>query len=138
MMRKTNEGRSPAGILLPAAAAGLLATLRLLLGGAVLMHQGTLPEGAVAPCALVFLAAGGLLAGLVAAKCAAGRKLPWALGAGFVVFLILLVVGVLLQSQPVNPVRVAVSLLCVLAASALGGIAGANMRKKKRYSHVKK
>ena len=54
------------------------------------------------------------------------------------VFLILLVVGVLLQSQPVNPVRVAASLLCVLAASALGGIAGANMRKKKRYSHVKK
>ena len=135
MMRKNNEGRSPAGILLPAAAAGLMATLLLMLVGAVLMHQGTLPEGAVAPCALVFLAAGGLLAGLVAAKCAAGRKLPWALGAGFVVFLI---VGVLLQSQPVNPVRVAVSLLCVLAASALGGFAGANMRKKKRYSHVKK
>ena len=54
MMRKTNEGRSPAGILLPAAAAGLLATLLLMLVGAVLMHQGTLPEGAVAPCALVF------------------------------------------------------------------------------------
>ena len=138
MMRKTNEGRSPAGVLLPSAAAGLLLTLLLMLVGAVLMHRGTLPESAVTWCALAFLAVGGLLAGFAAAKRAAGRKLFWALGAGFAVFLILLVVGALLQSQPVNPVRVAASLLCALAASALGGLAGVNMRQKKRYSHVKK
>lgn len=49
MMRKTNEGQSPVGILLPAVLAGLLATLLLMLIGAVLVHRGTLAEGAIAP-----------------------------------------------------------------------------------------
>ena len=81
---------------------------------------------------------GSAVAGLLAAKRAAGGKLLWALGAGIVVFLILLAAGAALGSQPINVVRAAASLLCTLAASALGGLAGANMRKKKRYSHIKK
>ncbi len=68
----------------------------------------------------------------------AGAELLWALGAGGVVFLILLAAGLMLGSQPIHLVRVAASLLCTLAASALGGLAGANMRKKKRHSHIKK
>ena len=66
MMRKTNEGQSPVGILLPSVLAGLLGTLLLMLLGAVLVHRGTLAEGAIAPCALVFLARGSALAELVA------------------------------------------------------------------------
>ena len=62
MMRKTNEGQSPVGILLPSVLAGLLGTLLLMLLGAVLVHRGTLAEGAIAPCALVFLALGSALA----------------------------------------------------------------------------
>ena len=42
MMRKTNEGQSPVGILLPSVLAGLLGTLLLMLLGAVLVHRGTL------------------------------------------------------------------------------------------------
>ena len=38
MMRKTNEGQSPVGILLPSVLAGLLGTLLLMLLGAVLVH----------------------------------------------------------------------------------------------------
>ena len=49
MMRKTNEGQSPVGILLPSVLAGLLGTLLLMLLGAVLVHRGTLAEGAIAP-----------------------------------------------------------------------------------------
>lgn len=138
MMRKTNEGRSPAGILLPPVAAGLAVTFVFMLAGAVLMHRGILPEYAVAPSALAFLAAGGLMGGFAAAKRAAGRRLIWAMGAGAAVFLILLVVGLLLQSQPVNIARTAVSLLCAIAASALGGLAGVNIHHKKRHSHIKK
>ncbi len=138
MMRKTNEGRSPVGVLLPAAAAGLLMTLLLMLIGAVMVHRGTIAEGAIAPCAWAFLSVGSVLAGLVAARRAAGNRFFWALGAGVVVFLILLAAGAILGSQPIHMVRTAVSLLCALAASALGGLAGANMRKKKRYSHIKK
>ena len=115
-MRKTNEGRSPAGILLPSAAAGLLTTLFLMLVGAVFVQRGTLEEGLIAPVALAFLA----------------------LGAGMLVFLILLATGAALLDQPAHIVRIAISLLCALAASALGGLAGASMRKKKRYSHLKK
>ena len=112
MMRKTNEGQSPVGILLPSVLAGLLGTLLLMLLGAVLVHRGTLAEGAIAPCALVFLALGSALAALVAA--------------------------VLPLGQSIHFVRTVISLLCSLIASALGGYAGANMRKKKRYSHIKK
>ena len=42
MMRKTNEGRSPAGILLPPVAAGLVVTFVFMLAGAVLMHRGAI------------------------------------------------------------------------------------------------
>ena len=55
-MRKTNEGPSPVAVLLPAAAAGLGATLLLMMVGAILVHRGVLPDQAIAPCALVFLA----------------------------------------------------------------------------------
>ena len=135
MMRKTNEGQSPVGILLPSVLAGLLGTLLLMLLGAVLVHRGTLAEGAIAPCALVFLALGSALAALVAAKRAGEKQFYWSLGAGF---LILLIVAVLPLGQSIHFVRTVISLLCSLIASALGGYAGANMRKKKRYSHIKK
>ena len=136
MMRKTNEGQSPVGILLPSVLAGLLGTLLLMLLGAVLVHRGTLAEGAIAPCALVFLALGSALAAL--AKRAGENQFYWSLGAGFAVFLILLIVAVLPLGQSIHFVRTVISLLCSLIASALGGYAGANMRKKKRYSHIKK
>ena len=145
MMRKTNEGQSPVGILLPSVLAGLLGTLLLMLLGAVLVHRGTLAEGAIAPCALVFLALGSALAALVAAKRAGENQFYWSLGAGFAVFLILLILflfvlvaGLLPLGQSIHFVRTVISLLCSLIASALGGYAGANMRKKKRYSHIKK
>ena len=133
MMRKTNEGQSPVGILLPSVLAGLLGTLLLMLLGAVLVHRGTLAEGA-----MVFLALGSALAALVAAKRAGENQFFWSLGAGFAVFLILLIVAVLPLGQSIHFVRTVISLLCSLIASALGGYAGANMRKKKRYSHIKK
>ena len=50
----------------------------------------------------------------------------------------LLIVAVLPLGQSIHFVRTVISLLCSLIASALGGYAGANMRKKKRYSHIKK
>lgn len=138
MMRKTNEGPSPVGVLLPAAAAGLLTTLLLMLVGAVLVHRRVLAEQAITPCALIFLAVGCAVAALVSAKRAPGGKFLWAMGAGVLVFLVLLLVSVIPLAQPVNVVRMAVSLLCTLAASALGGFAGANMRKRKKYRHIKK
>lgn len=138
MMRKTNEGPSPVGVLLPAAVAGLLTTLLLMLVGAVLVHRRVLAEQAITPCALAFLAVGCAVAALVSAKRAPGGKFLWAMGAGVLVFLVLLLVSVIPLAQPVNVVRMAVSLLCTLAASALGGFAGANMRKRKKYRHIKK
>ena len=112
MMRKTNEGQSPVGILLPSVLAGLLGTLLLMLLGAVLVHRGTLAEGAIAPCALVFLALGSALAALVAAKRAGENQFYWSLGAGFAVFLILLIVAVLPLGQSIHFVRTVISLLC--------------------------
>ena len=132
-MRKTKDGRSSAAILLPSAAAGLLTTLFLMLVGAVLVHRGAVGDGAIAYLALVFLAIGCAAAAFLSAVRAPGAKFLWAMGAGALVFLILLVLGGALLDQPVHIVRVAVSLLCALAASAVGGFAGANMRKKTHY-----
>lgn len=106
--------------------------------GAVLVHRGTLAEGAIAPCALVFLHSAVRLLHWSAAKRAGEKQFYWSLGAGFAVFLILLIVAVLPLGQSIHFVRTVISLLCSLIASALGGYAGANMRKKKRYSHIKK
>ena len=100
MMRKTNEGQSPVGILLPSVLAGLLGTLLLMLLGAVLVHRGTLAEGAIAPCALVFLALGSALAALVRCKALALALLM--LGAGFAVFLIPVIVAVLPLGQSIH------------------------------------
>ncbi len=101
-MRKTNEGRSPAGILLPSAAAGLLTTLFLMLVGAVFVQRGTLEEGLIAPVALAFLALGCLAAAFISAKRASGGRFFWALGAGMLVFLILLATGAALLDQPAH------------------------------------
>lgn len=137
-MRKTNEARSPVGILLPAVAAGLAVTLLLMLLGAVLVQRGVIGENAIGLLALLFLVLGSAVAALLAAVRAPGGKLPWAVGAGALVFLALLLFGLIGLRQPVHLLRVAISLLCTLIASALGGFAGANMRRKKRYRHLKK
>ncbi len=137
MMRKTNEGQSPVGILLPSVLAGLLGTLLLMLLGAVLVHRGTLAEGAIAPCALVFLALGSALAALVAAKRVGENQFYWSLGAGFAVFLILLIVAVLPLGQSIHFVRTVISLLCSLIALGTGRLRRCQYAEKKRYSHIK-
>ena len=125
-------------MLLPAAVVGLLTTLLLMLIGAIFVHRRVLAEQAIAPCALIFLAVGCAIAALISAKRAPGGKFLWAMGAGILVFLILLLVSIIPLAQPMDVVRMAVSLLCALAASALGGFAGANMRKRNKYRHLKK
>ena len=118
--------------------AGLLGTLLLMLLGAVLVHRGTLAEGAIAPCALVFLALGSALAALVAAKRAGENQFYWSLGAGFAVFLILLIVAVLPLGQSIHFVRTVISLLCFVDRPRHWAVTPVPIcGKKKRYSHIK-
>ncbi len=84
-MRKTNEGSTPAGVLLPAGAAGLLTTLLLMLVGAVLVHRGTLGRGRDRPVRVgVSGSKAPALAGLIAveacgrAQSSSGRLVPGA------------------------------------------------------------
>lgn len=137
-MKKTNEGASPVGILLPSTVVGVGATLLLMLCGAMLVQRGTLHETAISPCALLFLSIGSALAAATAAKRAPGGRFIWAVGAGALLFFTLLIIGILILRQPIHPLRTVISFLCMLVASSLGGFAGANMRKKKRYHYVKK
>ncbi len=137
-MRKTNEGRSPAGILLPAAAAGLIATILLLLIWAVLVQRGTLDENLVRPFAVAGLSLGCALAAFIAAKRAPGGRFIWAAAAGMTVFLLLFAGGMLIVRKPVHILKTAVSFLCAFVASALGGFAGATSRGRRKYSHIKK
>ena len=136
-MRKTNEGASPVRPVLFGAAAGLLATLVLMLVCAVLVHQRTLGEELIPTISLACLVAGCMLASFAARRLPDGR-LAIAVAGGPVVFLILLAVCALALSQPVRFGRTAVSLLCAVAASVLGTAAGIYMRTKNKHSHLKK
>ena len=99
-MRKTNEGASPVRSVLVGAAAGLLATLVLMLVCAVLVHQGTLGEELIPTISLACLAAGCMLASFLAARRLPDGRLAIAAAGGPVVFLILLAVCALALSQP--------------------------------------
>ncbi len=132
-MRKTNEGRSLAGILFPAAGAGLAATLLMLLVGALLVRRGTLNEAFMRSYAVLSLAFGCALSAFIASVCAPGRKLLWAAGAGMMVFLFLLLGAVFASEDPISILKTVLSFLCALAASAIGGFAGAAKRKKRKY-----
>jgi len=137
-MRKTNENSAPVGIVLSAAAGGILATLLFLLIGAILIRRGSLEETTIRPWALAGLTIGCITAAFIAAKCAPGGKFLWAAAAGFIVFLSLLASSLFIARQPIHFIRSLISLLCALIASTIGGFVGATTRKKKRYSHVKK
>ena len=126
-MRKTNEGASPVRPVLFGAAAGLLATLVLMLG-----------EELIPTISLACLAVGCMLASFLAARRLPDGRLAIAVAGGPVVFLILLAVCALALSQPVRFGRTAVSLLCAVAASVLGTAAGIYMRTKNKHSHLKK
>lgn len=138
MMRKTNENSAPVGIVLSAAAGGILAALLFLLAGAILVQRGSLEETMIRLWALAGLAIGCIVAAFIAAKYAPGGKFLWAAAAGFMVFLFLLIVSLFVVRQPVHFIRSSISLLCALIASTIGGFVGATTRKKKRYSHLKK
>ena len=137
-MKKSNDDLSPIGILLPSALLGLGLTLLLMLAGALLVQRGTVGEGAIAPLSLVFLAAGSAAAAFLSAKRAPGGKFLWAVGAGALVFLVLLAVGALALRQPVHIPRTVISFTSMVVGAALGGFAGASMRRKKRHKHLKK
>lgn len=137
-MRKTNEGASPVRLILAAAAAGLTATLVLMLVSAVLVHRGTLGEEMIPTISLACLALGCMLASFLAARRLPDGKLALALAGGAAVFLVLLAVCAFALSQPVRFGRTAVSLLCAVAASVLGTAAGIYMRTKNKHSHLKK
>lgn len=129
-MRKTNNGRSSAGILLPAVPVGLLTALILMLIGAVLVHRESIREEQIALFAAAFLAVGCAAAAALAAGRAAVFRFRWGFGAGMLVFLVLLFVGAALLDQPARAARVLRSLFCAAAASALGAAAGTRGKKR--------
>ena len=86
-MRKTNEGASPVRPVLFGAAAGLLATLVLMLVCAVLVHQRTLGEELIPTISLACLAVGCMLASFLAARRLPDGRLAIAVAGGPVVFL---------------------------------------------------
>ncbi len=137
-MRKTNEGRSPAGILLPSAVAGLAAALLTLFLGAVLVQRGTFNESLARPCSVAGLSFGCAVAAFIAAKRAPGGRFLWAAGAGLIVFLLLFAAAAAIARQPLEILKTVVSFLFALLASALGGFIGATSRKSRKYSHLKK
>ncbi len=132
-MRKTNEGRSAVGILLPAAGLGLAAILLLLLAGAMFVQRGTINESMTRPYAVFALCFGCAVSAFISAVRAPGGKFLWAAGAGMTVFVILLIGGVLLSEGPIHILKTLLSFLFAISASALGGFAGATRRKKRKY-----
>ncbi|MBE6757289.1 MAG: TIGR04086 family membrane protein [Ruminococcaceae bacterium] len=110
---------------------GILAcAISLLAMAALLLTQDT-PQNSIPPLALVALVTGAFTGGLFAAR-AAGQN-GWLMGlmTGGVLFLLLMTAGGFALLKDVQTAHTWVKLAVMLGASAVGGIVGINVRKRR-------
>lgn len=114
------------------AVAGALTCLAVLLLLAALLAARDVPQTAVTPMAVAAAAIGAFVGGFVAAKIA-GEK-GWLFGAacGLLLFLLILVAGGLSMLRDIRGSMLLTKLGVMLAAAAVGGMAGVNLGHSRR------
>ena len=102
----------------------------LILLTVLLLTQDT-PQNSIAPLALVALVTGCFVGGLVTAR-AAGQN-GWLMGlcCGGLLFLLLMLLGGFAMLRNAQPTHTWVKLAVMVAAGAVGGIVGINIRKRR-------
>ena len=105
-------------------AAGILCCL------AVLLAVRDIPQMAVTPMAVVAAAVGAFFGGFVCARVAGSRGLFYGAACGALMYLLIVIAGFSLL-QDIRGWYALIKLVVVIASSALGGVYGVNMRRRK-------
>ena len=104
-------------------------TILTLLFAFVLVISGAYPTDIISYISLVFLGVGGLVGGYIAARLNKSSGLAVGALTGFIIFLIILIVG-LSQSAATISLYTLYKFLILIIFSALGGILGINKQGK--------
>lgn len=112
-------------------AGGVLACMLSLLAMAGLLLTQDLPQTGVTPLALVSLVTGAFVGGLLAARTAGQNGWLMGLATGGILFLLLIIAGGFALLSNMQAAHTWVKLAVMLGASAVGGIVGINLRKKR-------
>lgn len=108
---------------------GAVACFLSLLLMSVAMGLGDMPQAVIALFATIAFVIGGFLAGYVTAVLAQEKGLLLGLCCGAILFLVLLCVSFTVSGNGLG-MQAVTKLVCVLLASAIGGVLGVNKRKK--------
>ncbi len=135
-MNKHSKSNAPADLGLLGSAAvgavvGSIATFAVLAVMALIMSFVDLPESAPSVLSTIALALGAIVGGYAAAKRSGRRGLAVGLLAGGMMFLVF-AVAALAGGSEVSAILI-VRLAIVRAASAIGGVAGINTGRRKKY-----
>lgn len=112
-------------------AGGILACVLSLLAMAGLLLTQDLPQTGVTPLALVALVTGSFVGGLLAARTAGQNGWLMGLATGGALFLLLMIAGGFALLRDMQAAHTWVKLAVMLGASAVGGIVGINLRRKR-------
>ena len=117
--------------LLVGVLASVLAVVLSTMAMAALLLTQDLPQNSVTPLALVALVIGAFVGGFFAAR--AANQNGWLIGlaTGGIMFVLLIIVGGFALLRDVQVSHTWVKLAVMLAASAVGGIVGINLRKRR-------
>ena len=107
-----------------------IASILLLALFSLLMSVRDMPNGVITPFACVSISFGAALGGFVATKLFQSHGLIIGMVTGFLFFVILYLVGIVMQQAELNGMFLLKVVLSIIFG-AVGGIAGVNVRSKK-------
>jgi putative membrane protein (TIGR04086 family) len=111
---------------------GIAVSLLVLFVFSIVMTMKDVPQGAVSTLAAVSVALGCLAAGITAAKLHMRSGLATGAVTGFLLYLVLMIVGLIAQGAS-PAATVLIKFAVSIVSGGIGGIIGVNFSKKQRY-----
>lgn len=111
---------------------GIAVSLLVLFVFSIVMTMKDVPQGAVSTLAAVSVALGCLAAGIIAAKLHMRNGLATGAVTGFLLYLVLMIVGLIAQGAS-PAATVLIKFAVSIVSGGIGGIIGVNFSKKQRY-----
>ena len=112
------------------ACVGAIACLLVLLVMAAVMAAQNIPKAAITPMAIVAAAFGSFIGGIVAAKISGEKGLLYGAVAGLQLYVVVIIAGFSVL-QDVRGATILIKLAVMVCSSAVGGIIGVNMKRRR-------
>ena len=116
-------------IILGAVVGALCCTLLLAVMAAIVASQD-IPKAAITPMAMVAAAAGSFIGGIASARIAKEKGLLVGAACGLLLFILVVLSGLAFLKE-IRGAYILVKLAVMLVCSALGGVIGVNLRKRR-------